>query len=381
MSARDKVTAARTALVLDQPFFGVLALHLSIIEDTTCDTAWTDGASLGYSPAFVDALTQDELKALIAHEVLHCACGHCWRRDGREPKKWNMAADYAINAVLVEAGFTLPKGGLLDAQFSGQHSEWIYDRLPDVPPDQKPQAGEVRDAPSDDPGADQGQGQGDGQNAPHGTPNPSNGTSEADWQQLTKQAATLAQGTLPASLRRSLLAATAPIVDWRSVLRRFVQDTCKADYSWTQPNRRYLPSGLYLPALHSQQCGRIAVAVDTSGSIDAVTLAQFASELRAIVSEVRPVETLVIYCDAQVNHTDIYQADDHLELSNAYGGGGTAFGPVFDALADEDTAPVCAIYLTDLYGSFPDTAPEYPVLWAVYGGNDSPVPFGERIEL
>lgn len=381
-TARDRIMAARTALVLDQPFFGVLALHLDVVEDPTCGTAWTNGQALGYSPAFVESLTSDELKALIAHEVMHCACGHCWRRDGREPKKWNQAADYAINSVLVEAGFQLPKGGLLDSQFNGQHSEWIYDRLPDVPPDQKPQPGEVRDLPSDNPTASD-DGSGTANDLSNGSQLSQTPTaSEAEWQQLTKQAAALAQGKLPASLRRSILDATRPTVDWRSILRRFVQDTCKADYTWTRPNRRYLASGLYLPSLHSEQCGRIAVAVDTSGSIDDVTLAQFASEIRSIVAEVRPSETLVVYCDAAVNHTDTYGPDDYLELSSAHGGGGTDFTPVFEHLhTSDDMTPVCAIYLTDLYGTFPSEAPDYPVLWAVYGRNESAVPFGERVEL
>lgn len=388
--ARQMVQSARTALVLDQPFFGVLALHLDVLEDPTCKTAWTDGKTLGYSPTFVQSLSQDELKGLIAHEVMHCACGHCWRRDVREPKKWNVATDYAINAVLTEAGFKLPANGLLDAQFNGQHAEWIYDRIPNQPPDQEPQSGqgsgygEVRDSPNDsdgtpDPAGQNDSGDANGQEQGQGS-GQSPAPSEAEWQQLTKQAATLAQGKLPASMRRLIAEATRPSVDWRSVLRRFVQDTCKSDYTWTRPNRRYLASGLYLPALHAESCGRIVVAVDTSGSVDDVTLAQFASELRSIVAEVRPRETVVVYCDAAVNHTDEYGPDDHLELSSAYGGGGTAFSPVFDQIADTEP-PVCVVYLTDLYGSFPDTAPDYPVLWAVYGSNRNDPPFGERVEL
>jgi predicted metal-dependent peptidase len=37
----------------------------------------------------------------------------------------------------------------------------------------------------------------------------------------------------------------------------------------------------------------------------------------------------------------------------------------------------CLIYLTDLYGRFPDRMPPYPVLWAAT--TELPVPFGSRI--
>ena len=64
-TALKKLITARVSLVLDQPFFGALALSLPPKEDTTCDTAWTDGRSLGYNPAFVESLTHAELTGLI----------------------------------------------------------------------------------------------------------------------------------------------------------------------------------------------------------------------------------------------------------------------------------------------------------------------------
>lgn len=139
--ARRRVTAARTALVLDEPFFGTLALKLKLVEEPNCGcpdlrtcphTAWVDGQSLGYWPRFVMSLTHVQLTALLVHEVMHCAAGHPWRRDNREPRKWNQAADRAINPVLREAGYTLPPDGLFELEPShhGKSAEWIYDRLP-----------------------------------------------------------------------------------------------------------------------------------------------------------------------------------------------------------------------------------------------------------
>lgn len=405
MKAAEKVTAARTALILDQPFFGALSLRLAILEDPTCPTAWVDGKTLGYNPRFVEGLTHAEILGLIAHEVMHCACGHPWRRDNRDPKKWNIAADYAINAILVDAGFQLPEGGLLDSQWDGKSAEWIFDRLPNQGSGSKgsqrgQKGGSGDDQASGRPGDQDGQGsagagQGDAPGAPGGPDNAlgevrdaptdadarSAEATEADWKRATQEAARAAQvrGTVPGSLKRFADERKRSRVDWKSVLRRFVQSHAKNDYSWTRPNKRFMARGLYLPALHSEEMGPIVAAVDTSGSIDSVLLSQFASEIQGIADEMQPEKVVVMYCDARVHRVDVFERGEAIEMAPC-GGGGTDFRPVFRKLADLDEVPVCVVYLTDLYGTFPDTEPETPTLW-VSPTRGYTVPFGEYVEV
>lgn len=364
-----RIQRARTTMLIDMPFFGVLALQLHMKEDPTCQTAWTDGQSMGFSPSFVQGLNQDELIALIAHEVMHCACGHPWRESGRQHNKWNQAADYAINPILIDAGMTLPAGALNDPAYHGKSAEWIYDRLPDSPDDSNGQGngqGETRCAPADsDPNASDDEPQ----------------QTESDWQQLTKQAmaAAKSQGKLPAGMARDMEQATKPIVDWRSLLRRYMQDITTADYSWSQPNRRYLTSGLYLPALRSHACGKIAIAVDTSGSIDTVTLNQFAGEMQSIIDDMQPSSVDVLYCDAKVHRVDTFERGEHLEMHPA-GGGGTSFAPVFEHYdAIDAEPPVVLVYFTDMYGSFPESS-DYPVIWASTSSVES-APFGDVVPI
>lgn len=367
-AARKAVLQARAALVLDSPFFGALALRLRLEEDASCDTAWTDGQSIGYNPEFVESLSAAQLVGLIAHEVMHVAAGHPWRRDGRDAKRWNIAADYTINGTLTDAGMQLPAGALLDAQYTGKGAEWIFDRLPAEgddgsgtgsggagEPEPSP-AGEVRDAPTDD-------------DAP----------TEAEWSQAVQQAANVAKarGSLPGALERFAAAAASPAVDWRAALARFVQLAAKNDYSWQRPNVRHLARGLYLPALRSEAMGRLAVAVDVSGSVDPVQLEQFAAEIRGIAEQCRPEAVDVLYCDSRVQKRETFEEGDRVEL-RACGGGGTDFRPVFEALAGEEP-PACLVYLTDLYGRFPDAAPEFPVLWAAT--STAPAPWGERVAV
>ena len=158
MTAQIKIKQALAHLIAANPFWAYLALRLEIVEDATCDTAWVDGRSLGYNPEFVLGLTNPQVRGLICHEIMHVAMGHCWRRQGRDQKKWNVACDYAINPVVLEAGFELPEGGLWDDAYRGLSAEAIYGRLPVPPPQdeptagdepQPPAAGEVRDAKPD----------------------------------------------------------------------------------------------------------------------------------------------------------------------------------------------------------------------------------------
>jgi hypothetical protein len=60
-----------------------------------------------------------------------------------------------------------------------------------------------------------------------------------------------------------------PQVDWREVLREFIQTTCTGnDYStWKRPNRRYIGAGVYMPSGISEKVDELVIAVDTSGSI------------------------------------------------------------------------------------------------------------------
>ena len=127
----EKIVQARSNLILDEPFFGALALRLELRPDPTCETFWTDGKSLGFNPEYVRGLSLAEVQGVICHEVMHNACGHPWRRGDRDPEKWNEATDYAINPIVMDDGMTLPPDGLFDPGFRGMAGEQIYPLLPD----------------------------------------------------------------------------------------------------------------------------------------------------------------------------------------------------------------------------------------------------------
>ena len=173
---------------------------------------------------------------------------------------------------------------------------------------------------------------------------------------------------------RAIRSQTEAKLDWREVLRRYLSAAARSDYAWTPPNRRYIAQGLYLPSLKSETLGPIVVAVDTSGSIDDGTLAAFSAEIAGILEDAAPECVHVIYCDHAVAGSQLFEPGDPVALK-ALGGGGTAFKPVFDWIAEHDIQPACAVYLTDLHGSAFGPAPDYPVLWVSTGRDEAP--FGE----
>ena len=386
--ASELFAKARAALLVGAPFWGVLSLRLAPVEDRSIRTMQTDGVSIRYNPDFVAGLSRGPFRSVIAHETLHCAALHHTRRGGRDLRRWNIACDYAINPLLVEAGFELPEGMLLDPAYAGMSAEDIYAKLPQ-------DAGENDDdRDSDDPGGSGGvcdpppgddeAGDGTGDPGPSGQPGAGAPSAadlarqEENWLIATAQAEATAKamGIGAGDAARAIREQVAPKLDWRDVLRRYLSAAAKSDYAWTPPNRRHIARGLYLPSLRSETLGPVVVAVDTSGSIDDPTLAAFAAEIRAILDEAAPEAIHVVYCDAAVKGAERFEPGDSIRLTPP-GGGGTAFRPVFDWVAQSDIRPVCAVYLTDLDGEDFGAAPDYPVLWVSTWKTGAP--FGEVI--
>lgn len=126
--AFKRLERARAILIQTQPFFGVLALHLTIVERPDVETAATDGTHFFYNAAFIDSLSDAELQWLWAHEVAHCAYSHHARIGNRDLGEFNVAADLAINRDLdaLRIGKRPADMWEPDAQYTGMGAEEIY---------------------------------------------------------------------------------------------------------------------------------------------------------------------------------------------------------------------------------------------------------------
>lgn len=360
--AKLKLTRARIAMIMKQPFFGTLALRLKLVENDKLNppTASTDGKHLYYHPGWVNDNDFEVVQSMIAHEIGHCIFQHIGRRGGREPKRWNYAGDYVINAVLKDSDFVVPPDWLHSTAYAGMSTDQVYQALPPFPPGGGCDAFDAI-----------------GETLPDDVDPQINAD---DWDIAAVQAATAAaaQGKLPGSLKRFVDEIVNGKVDWRAVLRRFMTDSAREDYSYARTNRKFASLGIFLPGLYSEAMGEICAVIDTSGSINAEILKEFSGEISDIRAQARPSMTRVIYCDACVNHIDEFDQHDDFRLEG-HGGGGTDFRPPFTWLEEHGVEPRVLVYLTDGYGPFPSHPPEYPVLWLMT--TDVVPPWGEVVRI
>ena len=170
----QRLVKARIWLIQNHPFFGHLAMYLEIILDESVETMAVDGEHLFVAPSFLPKITEAELRGILVHEILHCAFLHHVRRGERDPELWNEAADYVINPTVIESGFKLPAGALLEGRFKGMGAEEVYSLLK-AKAKQQPQRGKAgQGQPGQAPGQPQAgptaPGQAPGQGVGH--PNP-----------------------------------------------------------------------------------------------------------------------------------------------------------------------------------------------------------------
>jgi hypothetical protein len=131
-SVREKLVTARIGLLLKAPFFGNLATRLKLVNaDSWLGTAATDGRNFYYNTEFVNKLKPCELEFLFGHEVLHNVYDHIGRTgDFRDRRLFNCAADYCVNADLIEQriGDKITPC-LFDSKYKGWSAEEVYDDL------------------------------------------------------------------------------------------------------------------------------------------------------------------------------------------------------------------------------------------------------------
>lgn len=174
LDALTKVKKARAAMLIDQPFYGELALKLILKEDYMLEipeehkrTCWVDGVTLGFNPDFVNRCDMPLLYFVVSHEVMHCVLSHNLRRDGRDPEMWNEACDYAINAILKKSGCNLPSSALYSEEFENKPAEDIFYILKgrkqkeqeEQKQQQQPSPSEDKSEDSDDKSDDKGEGE------------------------------------------------------------------------------------------------------------------------------------------------------------------------------------------------------------------------------
>ena len=358
---------------------GVLMIGSRRVEHdaTKCPTAYTNGRDEVYGADFIADLNDRQLRFLVLHEVYHKLYRHLttWQHLYKENAQLaNMACDYVINCKLVDDNadlFATMDGkltiGCHDTKYRGWDSAQVFADLKKNPP----------------PQGQGGGGQGSGGFDEHGWGDAEEMTAEEqrdlarEIDEAIRQGA-LAAGKLGNGMDRDMVELLQPQVDWREVLRDFVQTTCQGnDYStWRRPNRRYIGAGIYMPSGISEQIGEIVVAIDTSGSIGARELGVFLAEIKEVADTVHPEAIRILYWDTSVCGDERYEGaevDNIVQSTKPKGGGGTDVRCVPQYLQDKQIKAQAVIVLTDgyLFGGWGQW--HHPVLWCVLD-NERAVP-------
>ncbi|MEN9417938.1 MAG: hypothetical protein RI988_1558 [Pseudomonadota bacterium] len=394
----SRVTRARIRLALRQPFLASALMRLPIVSVSSmswCPTMATDGFHIFYNPVWVARLADAEIRGVIAHELMHVLFAHASRRQDRRRELWNKACDFAINLLLVELGFRLPEGGLVAHTFSGMTSEQIYDELARREPvgqgrslrrseDDHDPSGVLLPVGEDllDP------------DDPRTLPLRSADTPDSEQlrdlvAELRREAAPRLQGRSGAWFQQECAAADESRIDWRAVLRAWLHDRMRSDWSLWPPSKKHLHRGLLLPSVGVEAPGHLVFAVDTSGSMALKELAMIYAEVRAF-RETFPCSLSVVQADTAIKSVEEYGELDGMEIPQQFkvvGRGGTDFRAVFawmhERLESSAASTAALIFATDGAGTFPAQPAGWPVVWlrTPSGVPEGHFPFGVVVSL
>ena len=376
----DKIIVARVGLLLRHPFFGNLATRMGIKEaDDWLPTAATDGRNIYFNREFFTPLTVKQVEFVIAHEILHAVFDHMSRREGRDPKVFNIACDYAVNGQIVRdriGDYNLPDIKIFhDPKYYGWSAEQVYDELYEKYDDEQLAAlGQMLDEHLDSEGGDK-----DGQ--PKYSKEQLKEIRDEMREAVMQAAQAAGAGNVPASIQRMIKELTEPKMNWREMLRQQIQSTIKNDYTFMRPNRKGWHMSAILPGTNYDETIDICVAIDMSGSIGDEQAKDFLSEIKGIMEEYKEFKIKLWCFDTSIyNEADFdgYNMDEFTDYE-PMGGGGTDFDINYEYMKENNITPKKFIMFTDGYpfGSWGDE--NYcDSLFIIHGNNTIVPPWGEH---
>ena len=359
-------------------------------------TARTNGRDEVYGETMINAITEENLRYLVLHEVeghkLHrhlTTWAHLFEIDAECANK---AADYYTNLMLNDEnkndGFAvMPTGeyaGLVDEKYRGMDTAQIFNDLYEKKQEQeKKKGGESGD--------------GDGESGDGESGDGPQGFDEHDWEGA-KEMSEPEKRTLDAEVERAVRqgAITAgkvggvggllcinkllkPKIDPKELLREFVTQTCvgKDDATWRRPNRRKLAMGLLAPSGISEKVGELVFAIDTSGScMGAAEMTKFLSIAKQIAETTSPTTIRIIYWGTSIGGDELYgfggkPIETMVESMKPRSTGGTRISCLTEYMKEKKVEAQAVVVLTDGYLGGDWGKWDKPVLWLITSDNSS----------
>lgn len=414
-----RLSQAKTRILVKHGFYGLLLMHMKFAIDEECDTAYTDGYKIAFSPTFMDDLSDSELDFVLMHEILHVVLQHCMRGKNLQQSRYNIACDIVVNSnILASNNFnlksiTLAKHGEAMHIAPDKNEGYLYtaEEVYAMLPDDKSIVGEKSSSGIGE--GEDGKGKGNG-GFELGRAKKKVGKykegfdSHEEWPQIEEQDTRLrdvwvkrlrdaettisildrqnGRGTIPACAKRLLKELRAPRLNWRVMLNDFIQQEIN-DYSFSPPDRRFSESDFFLPDFNEneEKIENILFMIDSSGSMSDKDITDAFSELSgALLQFGGKLSGYAGFFDACVYEPlPFSKISDILEIK-PLGGGGTDFQIIFEYIHKHmlSNPPSCVIILTDGFAPYPNEslAMGIPVLWIINNQIAAPT-FGKVARL
>ena len=341
------LSRAKVALIsrADSIFLSTVLFSLNFSWDENIPTAGTDGIELLINPTWFCELNDRERIALLAHETYHVCFKHMIRGKSKEMPRYNYAADYVINLLLLDNGFDLPEGALVSEDYRDMSTDQIYDLL-----DNEEIENQEQDIIF--------------------------GGSKEELNELDKEIDSIISraevsarmgrdtGNLPTEVLIEIDKIKNPKLPWNQILQNFLSSYTNEDYSYRRPNRKFLPEYI-LPGIYSEGIDSLAFAVDASGSVSDDEFNEYLAEMKLAREILKPKTTTVMNFNHDITSVTELSSDQSLDTIEFKGGGGTNIHPVLNYFTDN--VPTVLVIFTD--GKFYKYTKEinYPVIWVIVG--------------
>lgn len=401
-AAYDKLITSRFNIINNFPFWGIIGLELSLVEETPSmgikmiPTLATDGRQVIYNAEFINSLSQDEVTFALAHEFYHVVFDHVGknsRMGERHAQLWNVATDYCINQELKESGigkFITSIKILYDSKYKGMFSEEVYELLlEEIKKNPNHQFGNTLDKHIIVRGGAPSPGDMEGGEVIHQDENVTivekNGNItvfdknfnpseyEKDLDETIKKAVSTQEeaerkglvkdaGRIPSNVARYIDRMGKSRHNWKNEIKKFTDHIITKNVSFSRPNKTFFNTGITFPSRRQDsRCLDMAIAFDTSGSVSNVMISRYLTELKAILKQWKSYKLHIWSFDGHV-HEDSYMtltnADMHNDnalnniqkfLGKMKGGGGTIFEDNWRFMKEKKIKPKGFMLFTDGY--------------------------------
>lgn len=412
----NRLLVARMRILCNHGFYGLLLMHMIYSIDEGCETAYTDGERIAFSPTFLEELSDKELDFVMMHEILHVVLQHCLRGEDKDNERYNIAADIVINSTIMHenddkaSSITLSKyGESMHIAPDGKEgylytAEEVYEMLQskqknfDSGNKKSKKAGNVGSKKVRAEKVQQSRKDMNKPVAKRWDDHSQWGKFEEDsklrdvWvknfaeccEAIIVRDASNNRGTLPMFAQRMLEKLKKPQTDWRTILNDFIQEEI-CDYSFSPPDRRFQDSPFFLPDFNemgkNDNVSDILFFIDTSGSISDNDMTTAYSEIKGAIDQYDgKLKGWLGFFDAAIIEPKPFSSFEEFIVIKPAGGGGTDFQIIFEYVDQhmKDKEPKCIIILTDGCAPFPkeELANDIPVLWLINNQDVTP-PWGK----